>query len=82
MSKMYLVTLTNARIMLYWDSECVASYTVELLRPFDVLKIGCQCWTVDEWRHRWKAIARNHDVKITQEQVDELLKRIEGQAQC
>jgi hypothetical protein len=51
-------------------------YEIEIIRTFGVLRIGCQTRTIADWRNNWRAIAEDHDVDITANEVAELIKKL------
>ncbi len=56
----------------------VGEHEVEVIREFGVVKVGCQVHTISEWRRRWKQIASDHEVNVTQAEVDGLLSLAEA----
>ena len=42
---------------------------------FGVLRVGCQCHTIEHWREHWREIADNEGVSVTAEEVEKFLGR-------
>ena len=51
----------------------VGKYRVLLLTPWQYVRAGCHCHTIQWWRQNWRQVARNETVTITESEVEELL---------
>ena len=66
----------------YGDDDPMAQidgYNASINRTFGVLQIGCEVHTLAHWRENWRSIADKNGVKITEEEVREFLKTLEGE---
>lgn len=55
----------------------VDGYTVDLIDPFGVVRIGCQAMTIEEWQRDWRELASANHVAVDVATADELFARAE-----
>lgn len=55
----------------------VGDYDVELIAPFDVVRIGCQARTIGEWRRDWRTVAAREKSSVDESRVAELFAKAE-----
>jgi hypothetical protein len=53
----------------------VASHAVELLVPWNVVKIGCQIMSIAEWKSKWRKVANDHEVTVDKLVVESLIEK-------
>jgi hypothetical protein len=53
----------------------VADYAVELLTPWNVIKIGCQIMSLDDWKTEWEKFAHRHNVLADKLVVESLIEK-------
>jgi hypothetical protein len=53
----------------------VADYAVELLTPWNVIKIGCQIMSIDDWKAKWEKFAHRHNVLADKLVVESLIEK-------
>jgi hypothetical protein len=53
----------------------VADYAVELLTPWNVIKIGCQIMSLDDWKAKWEKFANKHKMIVDKLVVESLIEK-------
>jgi len=48
-------------------------HDVLALRPWPVVRVGCEVRSAATWRREWRKIAERHKVDVTEEEVEALL---------
>jgi hypothetical protein len=53
----------------------VSGYAVELLSPWNVVKIGCQIMSIDGWKSKWREVANDHEMTVDTSTVESLIEK-------
>ena len=48
----------------------IAGYEVRRHTPFAVIAVGCETHTITHWREHWREIADEHNVDVSEEDVE------------
>jgi hypothetical protein len=56
----------------------VVGHAVELLTPWNVIKIGCQIMSLDDWKTEWKNVANKHKMIVDKLVVESLIEKAMG----
>ena len=63
----------DGKIIAYIDD-----HVVKIRPPFNIIVVGCQAHTVENWRQHWREIAQGEDVDVTKEEVAKILALVEA----
>lgn len=56
----------------------LSKYIVELIRPWNIIKIGCIVMSIDEWKREWRSIAIENNINVDDSTVESILVKALG----
>ena len=54
----------------------IAGYEVRRHTPFAAISVGCETHTIEHWREHWREIADKHNVDVSEEDVEKILREV------